>query len=238
MFNREQNGRDPDLILLKRLKGLAWLSNLELGALATGLATINFRRNEVMLGENGLISEAHILLTGVAKITCLNARRERVIVALVPPGPIPEFPSQLPSRWRFECNAYSNCRFGTLTWDHFNAIAVSAPPSAFREFHQSNLRLWYRLLLRGSTFLNLSLHERLEMALLELCQDFGIEESRGTLLRIAFSHQDIASLVGASRPRVTEHLAQLERDKMIFRQGRQLVIRTAELGNSKRLAAA
>ncbi|HVB80867.1 MAG TPA: Crp/Fnr family transcriptional regulator [Candidatus Binataceae bacterium] len=191
-----------------------------------------------MLSETGLTSEAHILLSGVAKISCLNARDERVTVALVPPGPIPEFPSQLPSRWRFQCDAYSNCRFGTLGWEHFNAIAVSAPPSAFREFHQSNLRLWYRLLLRGSTFLNLNLHERVEMALLELCQDFGIEDSRGTLLRVAFSHKDLASLVGASRPRVTEHLAQLEREQVVVRQGRQLVVRTRDLGNSRRLQAA
>ena len=238
MLKKGETGRDNDFSLLKRLKGLAWLSNPELASLASGLATNNFHRREVMLGENGLTSEAHILLTGVAKITCLNARSERVTVALVPPGPIPEFPSQLPSRWRFQCDAYSNCRFGTLSWEHFNAIAVSAPPSAFREFHQSNLRLWYRLLLRGSTFLNLNLHERVEMALLELCEDFGVEESRGTLLRVAFSHKDLASLVGASRPRVTEHLAQLEREQVVLRQGRQLVLRAKDLGNPRRLQAA
>ncbi len=238
MLEKRETIRDTDLGSLKRLKGLTWLSNLELGGLANVLVSNNFRRHEVMLLENGLTSEAHILLTGVARITCLNARGERITVALVPPGPIPEFPSQLPSRWRFECNAYSNCRFGTLSWDHFNAIAVTALPSAFREFHQSNLRLWYRMLLRGSTFLNLSLHERLEMALLELCQDFGVEESRGTLLRVAFSHKDLASLVGASRPRVTEHLAQLEREHLVFRQGRQLVICTGVLGIQNRRVAA
>jgi hypothetical protein len=30
-----------------------------------------------------------------------------------------------------------------------------------------------------------------------LCSDFGIEDSRGTLLRAAFSRKDLASLVGA-----------------------------------------
>jgi CRP-like cAMP-binding protein len=238
MLKKGETGRDTDFNLLKRVKGLAWLSNPELGALAHGLVTNNFQRHEVMLAEGALTTEANILLAGVAKITCLNARSERIIVALVPPGPVPEFPSQLPSRWRFQCDAYSSCRFGTLSWDRFNAIAIGAPPSAFREFHQSNLRLWYRLLLRGSTFLNLNLHERVEMALLELCQDFGVEESRGTLLRIAFSHKDLASLVGASRPRVTEHLAQLEREHTVFRQGRQLVIRSGDLGHSRRLQAA
>ena len=238
MLNKQEDGSGSDLILLKRLKGFAWLSIPELSALAVELATSNFKRHEILLGEGGLTSDAHILLNGVAKITCLNARGERVTVALVPPGMIPEFPTELPTRWQFQCNAYSNCKFGTLSWDRFNVIAASAPPSAFREFHQSNLRLWYRLLLRGSTFLNLSLHERLEMALLELCQDFGIEESRGTLLRIAVSHKDIASLVGASRPRVTEHLAQLERDHIVVRQGRQLVVRFNEIGKSTHRYAA
>jgi len=238
MLEKGKNGRDTDVNLLKRLRGLDWLSNSELAGLANGLATNNFRRHDVMLDESGLTNEAHILLAGVAKITCLNSRSERITVAMVPPGPIPEFPAQLPSRWRFQCDAFSNCRFGTLTWDHFNTIAISALPSAFREFHQNNLRLWYRLLLRGSTFLNLNLHERVEMALLELCQDFGIEESRGTLLRIALSHKDLASLVGASRPRVTEHLAQLEREHVIFRQGRQLIISAGDLVHPQKLHAA
>ena len=70
------------------------------------------------------------------------------------------------------------------------------------------------------------------MTLLELCSDFGIEDSRGTLLRVVFSHKDLASLVGASRPRVTEHLAQLEREHLVFRQGRQLIVNVGLLENS------
>jgi CRP-like cAMP-binding protein len=80
------------------------------------------------------------------------------------------------------------------------------------------LQQWYRLLLRSSSFLDLDLHERIAITLLELASDFGIEESRGALLRASFSHQDIADLVGASRPRVTEHLAQLEREHLVIRR--------------------
>jgi CRP/FNR family transcriptional regulator len=103
--------------------------------------------------------------------------------------------------------------------------------------------------MRGSSFLGLSLHERLAMTLLELCSDFGVEESRGTLLRVSFSHQDIANLVGASRPRVSEHLARLEREHLVIRQGRQIIVRadkiaigmsvppTTETGSQQRLYA-
>jgi CRP-like cAMP-binding protein len=87
------------------------------------------------------------------------------------------------------------------------------------------LQQCYRLLLRSSSFLNLDLHERIAITLLELASDFEIKESRGTLLKSSFSHQHIADLVGASRPRVTEHLAQLEREHLIIRQGRQFIVR-------------
>ncbi len=56
------------------------------------------------------------------------------------------------------------------------------------------------------------------------------------LLRASFSHRDIADLVGASRPRVTEHLAQFERENLVIRQGRQLIVRVDEIEHSKELA--
>jgi CRP/FNR family transcriptional regulator, cyclic AMP receptor protein len=215
--------------LLSRLKAFSWLSFGQLTGLASELTLANFKRNEVVLNEVDLSTGANILLSGVAKISCLNARGQRVTVALLAPGPIPEFPSQSVSPWGFRCEAYSDCRLGSVSWDRFNAITESAPQATFREFHQNNLKLWYRLLMRGSSFLGLGLRERLGMTLLELCSDFGVEESRGTLLRVSFSHQDIANLVGASRPRVTEHLAQLEREHLVIRQGRQLIVRADKI---------
>lgn len=127
---------------------------------------------------------------------------------------------------------------GSLSWEQFDVITSRSSQSAFRKFHQINLQQWYRLLLRGSSFLSLGLHERIGLALLELCTDFGIADSRGTLLRVAFSHRHLANLVGASRPRVTEHLARLERDRLLIRQGRQLVVRTDKLEDSVRVRIA
>jgi hypothetical protein len=60
------------------------------------------------------------------------------------------------------------------------------------------LKQWYRLLLRTSSFLNLGLRERGAIALLELCSELGVEESRGTLLTVSLSHKDIADLGGAT----------------------------------------
>ena len=156
------------------------------------------------------------------------------MVALLPPGPIPEFPRLPFTPSRFQIEAYDDCRVGSVSWEQFDIITAHSSQAAFREFHQNNLQQWYRLLLRGSSFLSLDLHERIALTLLELCSDFGVEESRGTLLKIVLSHRQLANLVGASRPRVTEHLARLEGDGLVVRQGRQLVVRADRLGNQMR----
>jgi CRP-like cAMP-binding protein len=232
ILNERNTSRETDLDRLSRLKALSWLSQSELTLLIGAMALANYKRHSVILREVALARDAHILLAGIARITCRNARNERVTVAMLAPGPIPEFPALPLSQSRFQCEAYNDCRVGTVSWDDFDGITVNATESAFKQFHRNDLKQWYRLLLRSSSFLNLGLHERIAIALLELCADFGIEESRGTLLRVAFSHKDIANLVGASRPRVTEHLARLEREKFVIRQGRQMVVQVAKLFDS------
>jgi CRP-like cAMP-binding protein len=231
-LNNEHKARAADLELFGQLKAFSWLSSPDKSHLVSALEIANFTKREVILRESELASYAHILLAGAASLTCLNVRTQRVMVALLPPGPIPEFPTLPFTPSRFQIEAYDDCRIGTLGWEQFDSITSHSSQSAFRQFHQNNLQQWYRLLLRGSSFLSLSLHERVGLALLELCSDFGITDSRGTLLRIAVSHEHIANLVGASRPRVTEHLARLERDGLVVRQGRQLVVRADDLENS------
>lgn len=231
-MNNEHKARASDLELFGQLKAFSWLSYPDKSHLVSALEIANFTKREVILRESELASYAHILLAGAASLTCLNVRTQRVMVALLPPGPIPEFPTLPFTPSRFQIEAYDDCRIGTLGWEQFDNITSHSSQSAFRQFHQNNLQQWYRLLLRGSSFLSLSLHERVGLALLELCTDFGIADSRGTLLRIAVSHEHIANLVGASRPRVTEHLARLERDGLVIRQGRQLIVCADELESS------
>ena len=231
-MHERSTSRETDLDRLSRLKALSWLSPSELTLLVGALVLANHKRHAVILRDAALARDAHILLAGIARITCRNARNERVTVAMFAPGPIPEFPALPLSQSGFQCEAYNDCRVGTVSWAAFDGITANASESVFKQFHQNDLKQWYRLLLRSSSFLNLGLHERIGIALLELCADFGIEESRGTLLRVPFSQKDIANLVGASRPRATEHLARLEREKFMIRQGRQMVVNVAKLFDS------
>src|ERR1039457_3757392 len=169
ILNEINTARETDLDRLSRLKALSWLSPPELALLVSALALANYKRHAVILHEAAMAQDAHILLAGIARITCLNPRSERVTVAMLAPGPIPEFPALPLSESGFQCEAYNDCRVGTVSWDDFDGITTNARQSAFKQFHQNDLKQWYRLLLRSSSFLNLGLHERIAVALLELC---------------------------------------------------------------------
>jgi CRP/FNR family transcriptional regulator len=216
------------------MKPLSFLSPVELRELASSLHSANFSGGEVIFSEEALATGVHFLLRGVAKITCLNRSDGRGTVALLAPGPIPEFLSSPVSQWHFRCEAYSDCRIGRIAWDQFDLITKATSPSALRTFHENNLMQWYRWSL---SFLGLDLRERLLSVLRQLCSNFGVVESRGTLLRIPVSHKDLADLVGATRPRITEHLAELEREHVLIRQGRQLIVRLDKIENQTSVPA-
>jgi DNA-binding transcriptional ArsR family regulator len=91
---------------------------------------------------------------------------------------------------------------------------------------------WGAVHMRCMNFMRFTLGERLALTLLELSDDFGTRDAQGTRLGVPVRHKDLAELVGASRPRVTEHLARLERELLVIRQGRQLVVLADKLKNS------
>ena len=136
-MNETRNSPDSDLDKLSRLKALSWLSTSEIGLLAGSLVLVDYRRSQVIRREDPLVSKAHILLKGIARITCQSARGERVTIALLPPGPIPEFPSLPYSRFDFRCEAYNDCRVGSLGWSDFERIAAHRSESVFKKHHIS-----------------------------------------------------------------------------------------------------
>jgi CRP-like cAMP-binding protein len=224
--DKKKNGNLTDLELLKRLKSLSCLSAAALRELASCLSSTNFERHEVIIPENAPASGLNILLRGVAKITCLNRFGKRVTVDLVAPGLIPEFPSLPVRRWHFRCEAYGNCRVGSLRWDQFDTVTRAEPHAVLRKVHENHLMRCYRF------FGDLDLRERIVFTLRELCSKFGVLESRGTLLPVSLSHKDLAEMVGASRPRITEHLADLVHEHLLIRQGRQLIVCLDKIENS------
>ena len=183
------------------------------------------RKSEIVFDEKSVPESVYILLSGIARITCRNRKGQRRLVIMVAPGMIPAFP--LPVNiisYDFRCEAFTSCQIGAIDLEAFIRISLGIESIDFKRMALNYLGRWNLVQLRCSNFMSCTLQERLALALLELSEDFGIADNDGLRLNLSTRHSDLAELVGASRPRITEHLSQFEQDRFIARKDRQMFV--------------
>jgi CRP/FNR family transcriptional regulator len=215
---------------LRGLKNIAWLTSRQLNRLADSLEIRQVTKRRIIFEEKHIPESAYILLSGVARITCSNRNGDRTVVIMVAPGMIPGVPPAVTGiRYGFRCEAVTECQIGTVTLATFIEIALGITSEDFKSMAASYSGRWDLVQLRCSNFMGCTLEERVALILLELSENFGVAEGRGVRLTVPATHKDIAELVGASRPRVTEYLISFEHKHLIVRDGRQLIVRRDRL---------
>jgi len=209
---------------LTRLKSLSWMREEQARRLAEVSVPLRVRREEAIFSEGEASSHVYVLLSGVAKLCYVN-REQRVLVGFVGPGEVFGLSSLLPQTTRpFRCEAYSDCTVAVVKSEVFVDTVLGVPYERLSLIMDATVGRWWGMVVRYANFVGLGLRERLAGALLELAEKFGVRDSRGTLLTIKLTHADLAELVGASRQRTTEQLNDFEREGVIGRDGRRLII--------------
>ena len=222
--------RVPGFRRLRGLKNISWLTSGQLNRLGDALTLSRVKKRDMIFDENRSPESAYVLLSGVARITCRTRKGDRTMVIMVAPGMIPDAPAMVAGiRYNFRCEAVTACEIGTVTLATFIEIALGIASVDFKRMAASYSGRWDLVQLRCSNFMGCTLEERVALILLELSENFGMRDRQGVRLTVATTHQDLAELVGASRPRVTEYLASFERKQMIVRDGRQLIVKPDRL---------
>src|ERR1700735_2702044 len=215
---------------LRGLKNISWLTARKMNRLADTLVLTRVPKRGVIFDKKHSPESAYVLLTGVAQITCRNRKGERTLVIMVAPGMIPGIPPTVSGiRYDFRCEAITDCQVGTVTLATFIEIALGIASADFKSMAESYSGRWDLVQLRCANFMACTLEERVALILLELSENFGVRGNQGMRLTISPTHKDLADLVGASRPRVTEYLSSFEGKRLIIRDGRQLIIRRDRL---------
>ena len=212
----------------RRLRGLgniSWLTSRQLDKLAGALTVSIVERRGVISEEKNSADLAYVLLAGVARITCLNRKGLRNLLMMVAPGMVPGFPPAVTGiNYNFRCEAVTNCQIGTVELEKFIEISLGIDSEDFKRMATSYLGRWDLVQLRCSNFMSCTLEERLALILLELSEHFGIRNGKGIKLTVHARHRDLAELVGASRPRITEHLIEFEHKHLISREDHQFTV--------------
>ena len=222
--------RKSEIRRLRGLKNISWLTSRQLNRLADALTTSRIEKHGIIFDEMQSPESAYVLLSGVARITCRNRNGDRTLVIMVAPGMIPGFPPPVSGiRYNFRCEAVTECQIGIVALEMFIGIALGVTSASFKRMAASYSGRWDLVQLRCANFMSCTLEERVALILLELSENFGTPDRHGVRLTVPARHKDFAELVGASRPRVTEYLAQLEHEHLIVRDGRQLIVNRERL---------
>jgi CRP-like cAMP-binding protein len=149
---------------------------------------------------------------------------------MLAPGMIPSFPPPAAGiSYNFRCEAVTECQVGAVELDTFIEISLGITSADFKRMAASFFGRWDLVQLRCANFMSCTLEERVALILLELSENFGVGDGPGVRLSVAARHKDIAELVGATRPRVTEHLIRFARKRIIVHKDRNLVVRRDRL---------
>jgi CRP-like cAMP-binding protein len=214
-----------NLTTLRRLKALPWASDQQLEKLLSHMTLRHVDRHVTLFTEGAPSDTLFLLVSGVIKLSLHSIEGEDVLVSLICPGEFFGITSLISDTTRgFHCEAFSDCWVAGMRAESFVTTLLGIPFANYSELMGSTVSRWTELLYRYTRFQGLGLRQRLAMALLELSQKFGVRDARGTILILQVTHEDLADLVGASRQKVTEHMKELERQQILLRDGRKLIV--------------
>jgi CRP/FNR family cyclic AMP-dependent transcriptional regulator len=168
------------------------------------------------------------VLSGVVKVHSTRLGSDPVLVELAGPGDLVGYAdftdaggerSQL-----FEASALTNCCVALLTRHHIVEVLKSLDPEALLKIGEAINSMWSSVAYRYATFLGMSLRKRLEIVLGELAERFGVADARGTMLLPELAQEELAEMIGSSRPMVSKLLTEMTDRGMLIREGRRHIL--------------
>ncbi len=216
---------------LQQLKTLASFPANQLERLASNLSIKTFKRNEIIFDQDEEAKFIYVLLSGIVRVAYINDHERQTIVGLLPAGELFGLDSLMPqTHHAFRCEAFDDCRIGSVKPQTFVEILLGTPYDNFLHWYNATIqpgRTAYVHCIKG---IGLDLRRRLALELLNLVDRFGTRDPRGISLALNVSHEVLAGIIGASRQQVTEYLNNFDREKIIFRDGRRIIVSVEKLG--------
>jgi CRP/FNR family cyclic AMP-dependent transcriptional regulator len=172
------------------------------------------------------------VLTGLVKVHSSRAGSDPVLVEIAGPGDLVGYAdfadadggrSQL-----FEATALSNTCVALFTRHQIAEVLKTLEPEALLRITEAINSMWSSVVYRYATFLGMSLRKRLEIVLGELAGRFGVPDSRGTLLLPELAQEELAEMIGSSRPMVSKLLTEMTDRGLLIREGRRHILLAAQ----------
>jgi CRP/FNR family transcriptional regulator, cyclic AMP receptor protein len=171
---------------------------------------------------------AFAVFNGLVKVYCPGPDGNRILVHLAGPGDLIGYADFMDSNRQrsqmFEAHALTSCSVALFTRQHVLKTLRAVDPAVMLNLLESLNAYWSALVHRYAVYLGMSLRERLQMVLADLGARFGVQDARGVLLTPELSQEELAEMIGSSRPMVSKLLSEMAERSMVACQGRRYIL--------------
>jgi CRP/FNR family cyclic AMP-dependent transcriptional regulator len=189
---------------------------------------VAFERGAMAFCEGNTDGMLACILSGYANVYCPVGDGNRTLVRLAGPGEIIGYPDYIDEKGRharlFEVQVASKCTLALFSRDHVARLLADLPSdnlisilAALNTFWSENLRFF-------TTLLNLPFWDRLTIVLSDLAKRAGVQDSQGIILIPEVFHEDLAEMIGCSRPMVSRLIAQMIDSGLLARRAKQYIL--------------
>jgi CRP/FNR family transcriptional regulator, cyclic AMP receptor protein len=218
-----------DVDTLSRSVVLRGLPRDELESIVTKLRRRTYRRGEVICHEGDPGQALYVVCSGSLKVTLSGETGEEAILNVVGPGDVVGEMALLDGAPRSATiTALEPVELAALNRDDFLALLHRSPTAVEGVLH-SLAQTIRRLSEEVGGLMFLDLHARLAKKLLELAESHGRTDGGEVSIEVPLTQEELAGMIGATRPRVNKLLGHYEDRGAIARRGRHIVIRQPAL---------
>lgn len=192
------------------------------------MTALRLKKGQVLYRPGQPAKHIYCVLHGAVGLSLLGSDGRFVQLGLRADGEFFGETALIPG-WRrtSEAKALQDSRVGRVDAATFVSKVWDLPWESLTRLTKTLLRPVFLVSLRRSLFLVEQLPDRLALALWELLGS-GARRARG-LLPSTVTHEELAAMVGASRPRVSLALKGLEHAGLFIREGKQIRVQEKPL---------
>lgn len=218
---------DEKLWYLQHINIFADMTEAEMRQLAQRTQMRHYARGKIIARPDDPPETVYLIKEGRVKLCRYSPTGRVQILALLERGDIFGEQALVGAQAEVHCEAFEDTLICVLRRHDFEDLVRSKPDLALRVMKV----LAERLRKAEEAIENLAFRdvpERLATLLVRLAEAYGGPRGEGRRLALRFTHQDLASMIGATRETVTNVLNRFRDEGLIAIEDRHIVIRDVE----------
>ena len=202
---------------------------------------VSFEKGAIVFLHGAPADLVFWLRNGFVKLYLPHADGNRTLIAIARPGEPLGMIANVDADGRnhqiFEAQALTKCSLSLFSREQITSLLRKLD-------HETVVRLlgdlnatWSALFERNARFVGLPFRERLEVVFEDLGARFGVDDKRGTLIILELSQEDLAEMIGSSRPMVSKLVADMVKEGLLARTEQHQFILVSQAKRQSKLAS-